>query len=67
MLPFIYQVDHTLWIKLLRSKNEITKADVYIQKERFENFWFFWRNCFYAFPVHKYYKVQVFFRELKIF
>ena len=39
MLPFVYQVDpHTLWIKLICSKNEITKAGLYIQKQRFENF-----------------------------
>ena len=38
-------------------------------KEHFENFCFSWRYCFFsqAFSVHKYYKVQGFFCEVKIF
>ena len=45
-----------------------TPVYIYL-KEHFENFCFSWRYCFFsqAFSVHKYYKVQGFFCEVKIF
>ena len=50
---------YTLWNKLLNSKSEITKAGIYIQKERSKIFVFTEEIAF-----HKFNKVQVFFCEV---